>query len=179
MISYNLKKNMPGLSIRIMDAGGRAVRSLGIPTSKNAAGIQTVCWDQRVEPIVGDTTGAAGLGGGGRGGRGGAARAVPGIPVPLPTAGYLPANPCASGPEADGSGGFGFFAGLGNAGPHVLPGTYTVQLVAGDAVLDSKPLRIVGDPAVRMADNERKKYNDVATELHELQRRATAVHTFR
>ena len=179
VISYSLKKNMPGLGLRITDASGRLIRGLSIPTSKNAAGIQTVCWDQRVEPIAADTAGLAGEGGrggaGGRGGRGGAAPAVPGIPVPLPTPGYLPANPCASGPEEDGSGGFGFFAGLGGAGPHVLPGSYTVQLVAGDAVLDTKPLRIVGDPAVRMADNERKRHNDVATELHELQRRATAV----
>jgi photosystem II stability/assembly factor-like uncharacterized protein len=178
VIAFNLKKTVPGLGLRITDAGGRTIRAITIAASRNQAGIQTVCWDQRVEPIVGDTTGLSGFaaaGAGGRGGRGGGTPAVPGIPVPLPTAGYLPANPCASGPEADGSGGFGFFAGLGNAGPHVMPGNYTVQLVANDAVLDSKPLRIVGDPAVRLADNERKKYNDVATELHELQRRATSV----
>ncbi len=179
VISFNLKKNIPGLGLRITDASGRTIRGLSIPASRNQAGIQTVCWDQRVEPIMGDTTGAGGGGGGGgggRGGRGGAAPAVPGIPVPLPTAGYLPANPCSAAAE-DGSGGFGFFTGLGNAGPHVLPGNYNVQLVSGDAVLDTKPLRIVGDPAVRMADAERKKYNDVATDLHELQRRATAVQT--
>jgi len=181
VISYNLKKNIPGLGIRITD-GGRTVRSISIPASRNAAGIQVACWDQRVEPIVGDTTALAGLGGrggGGRGGRGGApaVQAVPGIPTPMPSPGYLPQNPCASGAEEDGSGGFGFFTGLGNAGPHVVPGTYTVQLVANGTVLDSKPLRIVGDPAVRLADGERNRYNAIATELHELQRRATTVQT--
>ena len=177
VLAMNLKKNVPGLALRILD-GGRVIRTIAVPGSKNQAGIQFVCWDQRVEPIVGDTAAFAGLGGrGGGGGRGAAPPAVPGVPQPIPSAGYLPANPCANGPEADGSGGFGFFAGLGNAGPHVVPGTYTVQLVAGEQVLDTKSLRIVGDPAVRMADAERKKYNDVASDLHELQRRATAAQT--
>src|SRR5207237_5094621 len=126
-----LKQNVPGLGIRISDAGGRVIRSLSIPGSRNQPGIQNVCWDQRVEPIVGDTAALAGFGGrggaGGRGGRG-ATPAVPGIPVPLPAAGYMPVNPCIAAAEEDGSGGFGFFAGLGDVGPHVTPGAYTVPL---------------------------------------------------
>ncbi len=38
-------------SLRISDAGGRVVRTLEIPASRNAIGFQTMCWDQRVEPI--------------------------------------------------------------------------------------------------------------------------------
>lgn len=49
-----------------------------------------------------------------------------------------------------------------------------MQLVANGQVLDSKPLRIIGDPAVRLADAERRRYNEIAEDAHELQRRATA-----
>jgi hypothetical protein len=95
---------------------------------------------------------------------------VPGVPVPLPTAGYLPSSPCDDG-DGGGRGGRG---GGGNAGPFVTPGTYTVELVSGNTVLDSKPLRIVGDPAVRLADADRRKYDDIANDLHALQGRANA-----
>lgn len=178
VVSFYLKRNVPGLALRINDAGGRTIRTMPVSAAKNAAGIHAACWDQRGDPI--STAGAdpAAAFGGGRGGRGAAAPVIPGIPTPAPTAGYLPENPCVDA-AADGAGGGGGGRGFGNASgaPYVIPGNYTVQLVANNTVLDSKPLRIVGDPAVKMADNERKRYNDVANDLHELQRRATAAQT--
>lgn len=175
VVAFHLKKPVSGLAVRIA-ANGRTVRDIDIPVARNAAGIQTACWDQRVAPIPADTTAGAGAfgGAGGRGGGRGGAPAVPGVPVPLPTAGHLPKNPCNDGSGGGGRGGFG---GGATAGPFVTPGTYTVQLVAGGNILDSKQLRIVGDPAVRLADAERRRYDDVANDLHELQRRAAAVQT--
>ena len=101
--------------------------------------------------------GGGGGGGGGRGGRGG--QAVPGVPQPVPSAGYLPMNPCATptdssaaaGRGGGGGGGFGGGGGLGGPAPYVLPGTYTVALMSGTKVLDSKPLKIVFDPDVHFA----------------------------
>lgn len=175
VVSFYLKRNIPGLTLRVVDAG-RPIRSINVPAAKNAAGIQTMCWDQRPEPVVADTTGAGALAaqfGGGRGGRGGGPPAVPGIPVPLPSAGYLPVDPCdGQGGGGDGGGGRGGGGG-GPAGAHVMPGTYTVQLVANNTVLDSRSLRIVGDPAVKLADAERRRYNDIAGELQEMQQRAS------
>jgi len=177
--SFHLKKAVPGLAARVLDAGGRTVRDIPIPASKNAAGIQTACWDQRGEPLPPDSAAAAlaaqfQAGGGGRGGAGGrGGPAIPGMPVPIPSAGYMPQNPCAT-EGGGGGGGRGGFGGGGTAAPLVTPGNYTVQLVAGSTVLDAKPLRIVADPAVRLAGAERSRYDAIANELHAMQVRATA-----
>jgi hypothetical protein len=40
-------------------------------------------------------------------------------------------------------------------------------------VLDSKPLRIVMDPEVRLADAQRRRYDALLADLHEMQRRGT------
>ena len=125
--------------------------------ARNAAGIQTVCWDQRVEPIP--TTGRGGRGGGGggdgapinlyagppSGGPPAPAGAVavgsgpiPGYPTPMPTIGHLPEFPCGF---AGGRGGGG-----AGAGPQVPPGTYSVALVAGGKTLETKSIKVVMDP---------------------------------
>ena len=60
----------------------------------------------------------------------------------------------------------------------VVPGSYTVSLVSDGKVLDSKPLRLVMDPAVQLAEGARGRYNAVLMDLHEAQRRGTeAAHT--
>jgi photosystem II stability/assembly factor-like uncharacterized protein len=181
VINFFLKRPVPDLRVRISDASGRQVRELVVPASKNQPGIQTVCWDQRVEPIqVADSL----LGGGAARGRGagaaafggGRGQAVPGVPAPLPEPGYMPHNPCTEGAPGGrgGGGGFAGFAGGGNAGPHVVPGTYTVALVSQGRVLDSRPLKIVMDPEVQLSSAQRARYNEIVTGLHELQRRGTA-----
>ncbi|MEP6780762.1 MAG: hypothetical protein ABJC26_12785, partial [Gemmatimonadaceae bacterium] len=173
-------------TLRISDALGKTVRELTIPDNKNIPGIQNICWDQRVEPIKGAiaavTPGGGGRGGrgggaGGGGGRGAAAQVIPGIPVPLPTIGYLPENPCAG--EAGGGGGGGgrggFGAGGGAAGPLVVPGKYTVALVTDGKVVESKPLTIVMDPEIQLTGLARTTYNATIADLHALQQRGTDV----
>jgi hypothetical protein len=130
----------------------------------------------RVEPIAAAPAGGRGGGGGGAGGGRGGASPIPGIPVQQPTAGYMPMNPCTAtdsagdGGRGGGGGGGGGFGG-GGAGPHVLPGVYTVALMVDGKAVDTKPLRVIVDPVVTLADLARRRYNDVATDLHELQRR--------
>ena len=174
VIQFLLKQPVPDLKVRISD-GTRTVRTLDVPSARNVAGIQTVCWDQRVEPLP--TLGGAPAGGGGGGGRAGGggrgATPVPGVPQQLPTSGYMPEDPCGGG--GGGGGGFGGFGGGGNAGPHVAPGTYTVALVAGGRTLDSKPMRIIMDPAARLNVADRSRWNAIATELHDAQRRGNQI----
>ncbi|HEX4936553.1 MAG TPA: hypothetical protein VFV33_25405, partial [Gemmatimonadaceae bacterium] len=170
--------------LRIADAGGRTVRELAIPASRNKAGLQTMCWDQRVEPITplpvrrpaGGAGGAAAPGAPGGPGASRGQPAVPGVPEQLPPVGYKAESPC---PPADttaaggGGGGGGFFGGNNNLGPLVAPGTYTVSLVADGKVLDRKPLRLTMDPAVQLTGGDRARYDAVVTDLHALHRRGT------
>ena len=75
VIQYYLKRPVAGLSLRISDASGAKVRDLAIPGNRNQTGIQTVCWDLRVQPIEAPApdSGFAPSAAGGRGGRGGRA----------------------------------------------------------------------------------------------------------
>jgi len=164
------------------------VRELPISGPRNAAGIQSICWDQRVEPIP--TTGRGGRGGGGAGdgaainlyagppsggppAPAGAAPVgsgpIPGYPTPLPTIGHSPEFPCGF---ASGRGGGG-----AGAGPQVVPGTYSVALVAGGKTLETKSIKIVMDPAVTMTDANRQRWNAILMDLHDLQRRGTQTET--
>jgi hypothetical protein len=88
----------------------------------------------------------------------------------------MPEDPCSSGEGGrGGGGGFGGFGGGGNTGPHVAPGTYTVALVAGTRTLDSKPMRIIMDPAARLNVADRSRWTAATTELHDAQRRGNEV----
>ena len=169
VIQYHLKKTVGDLKLRITDSTGREVRLLDVPANRNQAGMQTMCWDMRVQPVLtpgggGAGGGRGGGGGGGGGGRGGGGRGpVPGIPTQPPPAGHNPRNPCAGLP------------GGGSAGPLVMPGTYNVSLMVDGKAVDTKPMRVVSDPAVQMTDLQRRRYFDTAMELHDLQRRGTEV----
>src|ERR1044071_5314528 len=111
VVQYLVNRPVSDLKLRVSDAAGKTVREVTIPSAKMQAGIQTACWDMRVEPIVapaGDSAaagggrGGRGGGGGGGGGRGaGGGSAVPGVPAPVPT-GYTAENPCADGPGGGG-----------------------------------------------------------------------------
>lgn len=164
-------------ALRISDAGGRVIRTLEIPASRNAIGLQTMCWDQRVEPIEPLPTRRPG-GAGGAGTRAGAdtTPAVPGVPQPQPAVGYKAESPCPPASDSTtnaGGGGGGRFGGGGNLGPLVVPGPYTVSLVADGKVLDSRSLRLVMDPMVPLTGGDRARYNAIASDLHELHRRGT------
>jgi hypothetical protein len=173
VLPFHLKKPATNPLLRIRDAAGAVVRELAVPAERNVAGIQAVCWDHRVAPVA-DAPAAPG---GGRPGLTPPAvrRPVPGIPEPLPEVGYKPANPCApTGGGGGGGGGFGRFGGGGGQGPQVLPGTYTVELVAGGAVVASKPLTIVMDPKVALTTAERGAWQALAMGLHDAHARAVA-----
>jgi hypothetical protein len=126
----------------------------------------------RVQPIgaIGGAPAPGGGGGrGGQGGRGGAPAGggpgggMTGVPTPMPVSGVDPQNPC--------GGGGGFGGGAAN-GPLVLPGTYNVALVVDGKTVETKPMKVVTDPALQLNAAQQKQYYDTAMELHELQRRA-------
>ncbi len=169
VISWLLKKDVGQVQLRITDATGREVREISGPVlaNSNTPGIQSACWDLRVQPAP------APLGRGGqRGGRGGDQGEGGAGRQGGPEAGAQQPNPFGAG---CGGGGFGGFAGGASVvpGPFVLPGTYNVALVVDGKTVDSKPLRITADPEVLLTDAERRKMFDMAMEMHELQRRGT------
>jgi hypothetical protein len=152
----------------VTDSSGATVRTIEVPDNRNAPGLQTMCWDLRVDPMpaietVGDAPAGRGGGFGGRGGGRGAA--VPGVPQPVPPSGTGTWNPC-------GGGGFG---GGGTQGPWVLPGTYNVALLVDGQAVGTKPVSIMLDPANTLTDAQRRRYHDVAMDLHRLQTRGVAV----
>ena len=170
VIQYHVKRAVADLKLRITDTAGRTIREIAAPDGRRQPGIQTICWDMRVEPIAGagggfdlgrrgGGGGGVGRGGGGRGPGGG----ITDIPTPQPDSGVNPVDPCA------GQGGGGI------AGPLVLPGTYNVALVVGGSVVETKPMRVIADPASQLTDVQRRRYFDVANDLHEMQRRAMSV----
>jgi photosystem II stability/assembly factor-like uncharacterized protein len=167
VISYFVKNPLTNPMLRITDSAGRKVREIQIPQARNAAGIQRVCWDQRTDGVAASANafgGGAqgGRGGGGRGGAGGGnAATFPGQAAP----GYMPSNPCAGG----GGGGFGGRGGNPAAGYYVMPGKYTVALVSGGKVIDTKPITIIMDPAVKFTVAERARYNAILADLQSMQ----------
>src|SRR6185436_1897538 len=151
VISYFVKTPLSNPLLRITDSAGRKIREIQIPSGRNAAGIQMVCWDERTDPVsaVANPFGGAGApggrGGGGGAGRGGAGGGnAPAFP-PQADPGYMASNPCGGGGGFGGRGG-----GNPNAGIYVMPGKYNVALVSGGKVLDTKPVTIIMDPAVRL-----------------------------
>ncbi|HET9268331.1 MAG TPA: hypothetical protein VFO31_09210, partial [Vicinamibacterales bacterium] len=170
VINFHLKRAVGDVKLKITDAAGREIRELNA-AGRNQPGFQTVCWDMRVQPIgaIGGAPAPGGGGGrGGQGGRGGAPTGGPGggmtgVPTPMPVSGVDPQNPCGGG------GGFGGAAG----GPLVLPGNYNVALVIDGKTVETKPMKVVTDPALQMTAAQQKQYFDMAMELHDLQKRAS------
>ncbi|MGH7656022.1 MAG: WD40/YVTN/BNR-like repeat-containing protein, partial [Gemmatimonadaceae bacterium] len=178
IIQYQVNKALPDLKFRITDAGGKHVRDLTAAARQLTPGIQTMCWDMRIEPLEGDEAAAAagggrGAGAGGRGGRGGApVHAVPGVPVPPTSAGYLPINPCTGEPPGAGAGPFGGGGVGANNGPQVVPGTYTVALVSGGKTLDTKSMKVIMDPGIpSFTDAVHRRWNEVIVDLQDAQSR--------
>jgi hypothetical protein len=188
VVQFYLKQRVPDLKLRITNGAGKTIREVAMAGQQSNGAIGNLCWDLRGEPItVPSTDSAAGRGGrggaggaGGRGGRGAATPAVPGVPGPVPTP-LGAVNPCAAPGDTTGNpargGGNNGGGGIGGPAPLVMPGTYTVALTSGGKVLDSKPMKIVFDPDVHFAAGEHEKYNALATDLHELQRRGVAAAT--
>jgi len=173
IISWYQKKPLTTLQLKITDSAGREVREISgnALATVNRAGIQSACWDLRVQPLpapAGRGQAPAGRGGdqpGRQGGAGGAA----------PTQSPFGAGCGGAGGGGGGRGGFG--AGGGNPGPLVMAGIYNISLVVDGKTLDTKPLKVMSDPQVILTEAERKKLFDMAMEMHELQRRGTEVAT--
>jgi len=168
VITWTLKKDAGTVALKIADSAGREVREISGPVlaSYNKAGINSACWDLRVQPAP--QPAGRGNQGQGRGGQGqGQGQGGPG-------GGQQQRNSFGAGCGGGGGGGFGGGGG-GNAGPYVLPGAYTVSLVVDGKTVDSKPLRVTADPEVVLTDAERRKLFDMAMEMHDLQKRGTEV----
>ncbi len=166
-ISWLLKKDVNDVRLKIADAAGKDVREISgqVLANSKGAGIQTACWDLRVQPAPAPAVGQGGGrqgGGGGGGGRGGDQQQ---------TRSPFGAG-CGGAGGGFGGGGFGGGGG-GNPGPFVLPGTYNVSLIVDGKTIETKPLRVMADPEVVLTSVERKKMFDMAMEMHDLHRRAT------
>jgi photosystem II stability/assembly factor-like uncharacterized protein len=170
VISWFMKKQAGDVKLKVADAAGREVREISGTALANSGkpGMQSACWDLRVQPVPAPTSagagfagrqGAAGAGGGGGGGRGGQQTQSP--------------FGAGCGTGGGGFGGFGGFGGGANPGPFVLPGVYNVSLVVDGKTVDTKPLRVVDDPDVVLTSVERRKLFDMAMEIQELQKRGT------
>jgi hypothetical protein len=168
VISWYLKKDVGEVALRVADATGREVREISgqVLANSNKAGMQSACWDLRVQPVPNPDLGQpqGGREGGGR--QGGGRQGGPGAQQ---------APRVTFGAGCGGGGGFGGGGGGGQPGPFVLPGTYTVSLVVDGKTVGSKPLRVAGDPEVILTQAERKRLYDMAMELHALQGRANVV----
>ncbi len=178
VIQFQVNKPLSDAKLRFSDGAGKTIREMDLPARNLTAGIQTACWDMRLEPLSGDDAAAAAgrAGGGGRAGRGNAAPAVPGTPVPPNQAGYLPMNPCTGAAPGDAGSPFGGGGVAANLAPHVVPGTYSVALVSGGKTLDSKSIHVIMDPGIpTFTADAHRKWNDVILDLQESQKKGNAM----
>jgi photosystem II stability/assembly factor-like uncharacterized protein len=181
VISWLNKKQVGDVKLTIADAAGRVVREISGPVlaNSNKAGMQSACWDLRVQPAPAPLPAA---------GRGRGAQAVTSTPggSNVGTTGESPAQPAqaaqgaagtetpspfgagCTAPAGQGGGGFGG-GGLTTAGPLVIGGVYTVALVVGGKTVETRPLRVTDDPEVALTSAERKRMFDQAIEIHALQ----------
>jgi hypothetical protein len=195
VISWFNKKQVGDVKLKITDAAGREIREIAAPVlaTSNKAGMQSACWDLRVQPNPepppapgrggrggreGQTgaegargvTGAGGAtGAAGATGAGGARGAGVETPAQSPFGAGCPST--GSGQAAGGGGGGGGFGGGGanTAGPFVIGGVYNVSLIVDGRTLETKPLRVNDDPEVVLTSVERKRMFDMAIEIHALQ----------
>jgi hypothetical protein len=175
VISWLNKKQVGEVKLRITDAAGREVRELSGTAfaTSNKPGIQSACWDLRVQPAPAPPPqeGRAGRGERGQTTAEGAGRGqTPDASSPYGAA-------CPAIPTAAGGGGGGFGGGNQTNGPFVLGGTYNVALIVDGKTIETKPLRVADDPDVVLTSADRKRQYDMAMEMHALQPRLTEVGT--
>jgi photosystem II stability/assembly factor-like uncharacterized protein len=170
VISWLNKRQTGDVQLKITDAAGRQVRDISgtVLANRNKPGIQSACWDLRVQPAPLPPAPA----GRGRG--------------EAQNAGGQAAEKAEQNPFGAGCGGDSVSGAIGGAaataaagGPWVLSGVYTVALIIDGKTVDTKPLRVVDDPEVILTQVERKRMYDMALDLHALQPRlneAAAAH---
>src|SRR6185503_2292709 len=168
VISYFTKDKPGTVALKIADTAGREVREIAIPAASLRAGVDSACWDLRVQPIAAPDLGRGGRGDDAQQGRGGAG----GANTPTETFGFGCGGGAGFGGGGGGGGGGFGGGGGGTPGPFVLPGSYNVSLVVDGKTVETKPLRVVGDPEVVLTEAQRKSLFDMAMEMHDLQKRA-------
>jgi photosystem II stability/assembly factor-like uncharacterized protein len=169
VISWLNKKAVDDVKLKITDSVGKEVREIPaqVLAKSTKPGIQSACWDLRVDPAPQPPAPA------GRGDQAGGGRQNQNQVEEL--------SPFGAGCNAGGGrgGGGGFGGGATTAGPFVLGGVYNVALVVDGKTVDTKPLRVTEDPEVVLTSVERKRMYDMAMEMHGLQPRlleAAAAH---
>ena len=168
VITWYLRQPAANVALKMTDPSGREVREItgAVLGGSARAGIQSACWDLRVQPNPpAANTGRGGRQGGGEGQPGGTGRGGQGQAQSAFGAGCGAAG-------GGFAGGFGGGAAAATAGPYVLAGMYHVTLIVDGKTIDTKPLRVVSDPEVVLTETERKRMFDMAMEIHQLQGRA-------
>jgi photosystem II stability/assembly factor-like uncharacterized protein len=169
-ISYALTKPAENVSLKVVDAEGKTIRQLRVP-SRNA-GLHSTTWDLTRTVEVAGRPGGSGGGGEGRGG--GEARSESGEARPTaatPAAGSAPA-PAAGAGSGSGTSVGAAVAGMvqrqmltGRPGLPVAPGSYRLVL-AVDGKEYSKLVRVEPDPAVPLpAGAEAQAYDEEDLEI--------------
>jgi hypothetical protein len=186
VISWLNKQPVGDVKLKITDAAGREIRELSgtVLARSNKAGIQTACWDLRVQPAPAPPPAPGGRGSTSSTGAGQTASAdstqpatsSSGQPPTVQTPNQMEQpSPFGAGcpstaGQAGGGGGGGFGGGGPNvAGPLVIGGVYTIALVVDGKTVDTKPLRVNNDPDVVLTSAERKRMFDMAMEVHGMQ----------
>jgi photosystem II stability/assembly factor-like uncharacterized protein len=123
-LSYYLADDIEEVTLTVRDGSGVVARTLAGDDveGRTSAGIQTVHWDLRVQPV----------------------------------------------PDLGLGGGFGTTLN----GPFVLPGEYRVTLHVDGRDVGTETVRVAGDPAVEIADADRRAQFQAAMALHALHERA-------
>jgi hypothetical protein len=163
VISWLNKRQVGEVKLKITDTAGREVREISGPllAGSSKPGIQSACWDLRVQPVPVPPQEGRGRG------QNQAQNPNQGQnqnQQPSPFGAGCPA------PAGPGGGGFGF-AGPAAAGPYLIGGVYSVALIVDGKTVDTKPLRVTDDPEVVLTSAERRRQYDMAMEMHALQPR--------
>ena len=166
VISWFNRKSVGEVKLRMTNAAGREIREISGPVLANSikAGIQSACWDLRVQPLPSPPAEGRGRG---REGRAGAAGEQPASGSSPESHSTNTAGAGCVAPAAPGGGGFG--GGNNTAGPLVIGGLYNVSLIVDGKTVDTKSLRVNDDPDVVLTAAERKRQFDMAMDVHALQ----------
>src|SRR5262245_15117580 len=172
ILSWLNKKDVGEVKLRITDAAGREVREISgaVLNDRKKAGVQSACWDLRVQPAPPAPGRGGRAGQPAEGGEAGRATQTGGVQTPRPPDPHLQYGAGCATPGGGGGGGFGGPAATPN-GPFVLGGVYNVSLIVDGKTVDTKPLRVNEDPEVVLTQIERKRQYDQALEVHAWQPR--------
>ena len=147
ILDYYAKAAGP-VQVTVTDKSGAQIRQMN--ARADAGVINRVTWDMRYDAPVTPPAGGRGGRGGGRG-RGGE----------TPTA--EPASGAEAQSEGRGGGGGGR-GGLGNRGPLVDPGEYTVTIAAAGKA-DSRTVSVEDDPRITLSPEDRARRRQALTKL--------------